>query len=444
MSKRRRRHPISQDPVTTKVESLNHEGRGVTRINGKTTFLFGALPEETVQFKYTQQRSQFDEGEVDEVIEPHPQRVTPACQYFAHCGGCSWQHADHTLQLQHKQNTLLELLTHQAQIVPQEILAPLTGPLWGYRHKARISTKYVARKNKTIIGFRERKSHLVADLDSCQILHPAIGGKFKEFALLIESLTMREHIRQFEIAVADDANAVIIRHMQPLPADDLAKLTAFAQQHGIKFYLQPKGLDSIQLLCPKSHKPECHYALPDYNLNMAFLPWQFTQINPAINQKMIKQALQLLELTPTDHVLDLFCGIGNFSLPLARYCQHVVGVEGDSSSVIQANRNAENNQLPNCTFYTANLFDDIDHAAWAQSRYNKILLDPPRAGAQELVQQIARWQASHIVYVSCNPATLARDAKHLEQQGYVLAKAGIIDMFPHTQHVEAISLFKLK
>lgn len=435
----------TKDTVKVLIKSFSHDGRGIAHIDGKTVFVAGALPGEEVRVELTKIRSSFDEGIAREIITASPQRRHPKCQHFGICGGCSFQHFSSEGQIQHKEAVLLELLQHQAHATPKEILPPITADIWGYRHKARLGVRYVPGKNKVLVGFREKNSRYLADLLRCEILHPSVGERITDLSHMLYQLQTRHQIAQIEVCVDDHDTALIIRHLIELPAADIAKLIEFAQQFNFKLYLQPKGMDSVHLIYPSDATELMNYALPAYGLKLYFHPWQFTQVNPAINQQMIARAIELLQLTPTDSVLDLFCGIGNFTLPIATKCLSVVGVEGDETSVKQARYNSQINQLPHSEFYVDNLFLPPFKAQWSQKRYAKLLIDPPRAGAKEIIPHLSLWQPKRIVYVSCNPATLARDTALLLQQGYQLEKAGVIDMFAHTQHAEAIAVFqKLK
>lgn len=441
MSKRRRKK-ITNDTFTTTINGLSHEGRGIAQIDGKTTFLFGALPNETVQFRYSKKRGTYDEGYVTKVIHASSERVDPKCPNFGVCGGCSLQHMKHDQQIKLKETALLELLKQQAGIEPKELLTPLVATPWGYRRKARIGVKHVPKKEKVLVGFRERSSSYITNMDICHTLHPSVGKEIAALSQLFMTLQTKDNIPQCEIAIGDDETAIILRHLVPLPEEDLNVLQYFFEKHHWRLYLQPAGIDSIHLYYPKSANPLLQYRLPKYNLIFEFHPVQFTQINTDINRQMIDRAIDLLALKPTDCVLDLFCGIGNFSLPIAKHCEKIIGVEGDASAVKQAGKNAALNHIENTSFYTADLFEPTDHHIWSQTHFDKILLDPPRSGAKEILENLPPWTPKKIVYVSCNPATLARDAGILRQQGYHLIKAGIMDMFPHTQHVEAMALFE--
>ena len=425
----------------TQTTGLTHEGRGIANINGKTVFLFGALDQEEVEFIYEQRHAKFDEGLVTEVIHANAQRIQPECEYFGVCGGCSLQHMPHQMQLQQKQQAFQELLAHLAHCQPKTWLAPLTGPIWGYRNKARLSAKLIHKKEKVVVGFRERKGRFVADIDHCKILHPSVGKHIHLLSQLIYQLSIPDQIPQIEIAVSENISALIIRHMKPFAKEDEEKLITFAKQYHFRIYLQPKGPDSIHLFTPKDVDPTLRYTLEADQIQLQFLPQQFTQINSDINRIMLAQALHLLELTPQDNVLDLFCGIGNFTLPIAKKVCRVVGVEGDASAVKMATQNALLNQLTHCEFHCVDLFQPLPATTWTQCTYDKLLLDPPRSGTEQIVPFLSQWKPKRIVYISCNPATLARDTGLIQKQGYTLEKAGIMDMFPHTQHVEAMALF---
>ncbi len=443
MARRRySQRPIPKDPITATIERLSHDGRGVTHVDGKTTFVWGALPDEKIRFTYTKTHSSYDEAQIEELIEPSPLRAEPRCPHFGVCGGCSLQHLKPEAQREYKQRSFLELLAHQAHTQPLEILEPLSAGNWGYRRKARIGVKYLIPRSKVLVGFRERNGHYIADLNRCEVLHPSIGEKLSLFSEFIDQLSIKEEISQLEVAVSDHESAIIMRHLKPFSEADLELCHEFAKFHRIKLYLQPHGTESIHLLEPQAADPLLEYSLPAYKINLKFHPAQFTQINSEINQKMIEKALELLDIQNTERVLDLFCGIGNFSLPMARLAKKVIGVEGDASAVLQAESNAVLNQIHNTEFHTANLFSDLSQASWAQESYDKVLLDPPRTGAIELMDYLPHWNAKKIVYISCNPSTLARDTQKILAQGYTLQSAGIMDMFPHTQHVEAIALFE--
>ena len=422
------------------IDNLSHEGRGIATIEGRKTFISNALPGEDVAFQYTALQPRYGEGRAIDIMVASPERVAPECPHFGICGGCSLQHMEHSAQLGLKQNTLLEQLQHFAKVVPDTILPPITGPQYGYRHKARLGVRYVPKKNSVLVGFREQQSRYLTALDLCKVLAPPVGNLITPLRELISSLTAFEQIAQIEVAIGDTQTALVFRNLVPLDTTDHNKLIDFAQQHTLDLYLQSGGPDTVTKIWPLNNSDLLYYTLPDFDLKLTFHPLDFIQINSVINRKMIPAALNLLELKSTDKVLDLFCGLGNFTLPIARTAQHVTGVEGSTLMVKRATANAIANNINNVEFQMADLTQPIT-VTWAKQHYDKLLLDPARAGAKEIIELIPQWQPQRIVYVSCNPATLARDAGLLAQQGYHLQSAGIIDMFPQTNHVESIALF---
>lgn len=439
---RRRRQKLPTQPVRTNIHQLSYEGRGVTTIDGKTTFVFGALAEEQVDFIYTNRRSQFDEGQAIDIIQASDRRVAPKCQHFGVCGGCNQQHLQHQAQVAHKQQVLLSHLEKMAKASPQHILPAIVAEPWGYRNKARLGVRYVHKKASVLVGFRERNSAFLANIDQCEVLNKKIGYLITPLRRLLLSLNAYADIAQLEVAIGDEVAAIVVRHLVELTTDDREKLITFAKQHELQIYLQPSGPESINKLYPKDEIDWLSYRLPEFDLEFRFHPLDFTQVNPHINQHMVSLAMKLLDVSDSDNVLDLFCGLGNFSLPIARKANYVVGVEGDPQMTQRATMNAQHNQLSNTDFYMANLFDDVSNMAWAQQTFDKILLDPPRSGAETIVNNIEKFAAQRIVYVSCNHASLARDANILiNQKNYRLTKAGIIDMFPHTAHFENIAVF---
>jgi 23S rRNA (uracil1939-C5)-methyltransferase len=429
-------------PETTKatIISLAHDGRGIAHVNGKTVFIEGALPGEEVNFQCTQRSRQFDQGQMVEILHASPDRVEPHCLHTDVCGGCRLQHLTPEAQLRDKQQILLEQLQHFGKITPPtQLMPPMTAAIWGYRRKARMSVRYVTKKNRVLVGFHEKNGRYVADIKSCVVLHPAVGTIITDLQDLIAKLSIFRAIPQIEVAVGDHATVLVLRHLQPIPAEDKALLLAFAKQHNIIWYVQPGNESTV---APLDKRAALTYALPAFDLIMDFEPLDFVQINAEINQKLVSRAVELLDIKPEDRVLDLFCGLGNFSLALARQAAQVVGVEGSKEMVLRAKHNATRNQISNAEFYMADLNEGLTQAPWAQQKYDKLLLDPARTGAFELVQKMAKLGASRIVYVSCNPATFARDAGELvNNQGYVLQELGVLDMFPHTKHVESIALF---
>ena len=440
MARRNRRGKLPLDLVETQIESLSHDGRGVARIEGKTVFIDGGLGGERVRFRYSKKHSKYDEGRVVEVLSSSPDRVEAKCQHYGVCGGCSLMHMAPVAQLVLKQKTLMEQMSHFGHIEPEEWIEPMTGPLWGYRRKARLGVKHVPKKNRVLVGFREKGTPYLALLDKCEVLDPRIGTRLAELGSMIETLAAYNRIAQIEVAMDDKNTALVFRNLDPLSDSDQKILITYGQKNDLWIYLQSGGPDTISPIWPKS--PQMSYA-PEVGLTLMFEPSDFTQVNATINQNMIQLTMELLEVCTEDRVLDLFCGLGNFSLPLARRVSEVVGVEGDAALVKHAQNNAKLNDLNNATFEQADLTKTaLKDYSWANDGFNKILLDPPRSGAFEVLSQLADLGAERIVYVSCNPATLARDAGELvHKYGYTLVSAGIMDMFPHTSHVESIALF---
>ena len=438
---RRQRKKIPQGLFKAEIESLSHEGRGVAHVDDKVVFIDNALPGEEVEFNYVSTRAKFSEGVTENVITANEQRIEPGCEYFGYCGGCSLQHMSPEAQLEHKQNVLLEQFTHLGNVKPKEVLPVLTGPAFGYRTKARLGVKYVIKKERVLVGFREKRSPFIADIKHCEVLHPDVGHKISDLQELIENISIKDQIPQIEVAVSDNGIALVMRHLAEFTEDDLNQLKTFEQKHNFKFYLQPAGYDSVHRL-DEADTSELFYRLEDHDLNIYFQPIDFTQINVEINQQMINLALELLDINENDDVLDLFCGVGNFTLPIARKAKSVVGVEGDEGLVLRAKYNAEKNNVDNVEFYAADLADFDKDYDFMKKSYNKILLDPARTGAKEIIAALNTKNIERIVYVSCNPATLARDAGILvNEKKFKLKKAGVMDMFPHTAHVESIAVF---
>ncbi len=427
--------------LNTTISALSHEGRGIAHKEGKTTFIDGGLPGEELSYKIRKRHRQYDEAIAVEVLKSSPDRAKPQCQHYGICGGCSLQHLKPELQILHKQQALLELLERIGKVKPKEILAPLVGPHWGYRTKARLGVKYVLKKQQLFLGFREKDPRFLMDISQCEVLDPAVGHQLPAIKKLIEGLSIFQQIPQVEVAVSKQTVALIFRHMEALTENDKARLIDFAKAQNWHIYAQPQGLETIHRLWPTTGPDRLHYSLPAYQIEMQYHPIDFTQINNAINQQMIAQALELLQLSDEETALDLFCGIGNFTLPMSRFCRQVVGVEGASSSIARARENAAVNAIENVEFHTADLSKKVDHELWYRQRYDKVLIDPPRTGAIDVLSGVLEWQPSRLVYVSCNPATLARDAAKLQELGYTCQSAGVMDMFPQTSHVEAMALF---
>jgi 23S rRNA (uracil1939-C5)-methyltransferase len=441
MARRNRRQKLPAEPIELAVESLGHDGRGIARIDGKVIFVDGALPGETVRAQYTKKHSKFDEAKCIEVISGSSEdRVEAKCPHFGLCGGCSLMHMTPESQLALKQQTLQEHLTHFGQLSPETWLPPLTGPLWGYRRKARLGVKYVAKKDRVLVGFREKGTPYLAMLDQCEVLDQRVGARLADIGQMIAGLSAHNRIAQIEVAMDEGHVALVFRNLDPLSESDQQTLIQFGQANDFWIYLQPGGPDTVTPIWPAS--PQLSYE-PQPGLSLNFEPGDFTQVNTGINEKMIPYALELLDVSENDRILDLFCGLGNFTLPLATKVNEVVGVEGDEALVRHARQNAINNALDNAIFEQADLTKtELKDYPWAKAGFNKILLDPPRSGAFEVLHQLAALGAERLVYVSCNPATLARDAGELvNQHGYILVSTGVMDMFPHTTHVESIALF---
>lgn len=437
--------PLAIDSPPIFITGISHEGRGIAHINGKITFIENALPGETVLITYHKKRRCYDEARSIQVLQAAKERIKPQCLHYSICGGCNLQHLSGKAQLQHKEKTLLEQFAHFAGIQPASLLPPLTANSWGYRRRARLGVKYVAKKQRVLVGFREKNGRYLAQLQACETLDPRVGRLLVPLQQLIITLKAYQAIPQIEAALGDEIVALVFRHLLPLESTDQRKLQDFAEQHQLQLYLQPGDENSTHCIWPKNPKLLSYHLnnngyLPS-RLELLFEPKHFIQINADINQAMVTRAMELLAPNFSDRILDLFCGLGNFSLSLATRCQFVVGIEGDSELVERAKTNAIYNAINNICFYTANLTASIQKETWAQQAFNKILLDPPRSGALEFIQQIKHWHIERIVYVSCNPASLARDAGELIKQGYSLQQTGIMDMFPQTHHSEAICLF---
>jgi 23S rRNA (uracil1939-C5)-methyltransferase len=437
--------PAAAPPAVAQVASLDQEGRGIARIEGKAVFVEGALPGEVVALTYLKKKPTFDLARADAVLKPNAARVEPRCPHFGVCGGCSQQHFDVAAQVAAKQRTLEDALWRLGRVRPRLLLPPIHGPSWRYRHRARLSVRHVVKKGGMLIGFHEKKSSYVADMRSCEVLPRKISDLLPKLRELIGGLTVRDRLPQIELAVGDGekpAHVLVLRILEPLaPADETA-LVAFGEAHGVQFFLQPGGPGSAAPL--RAGGPALAYTLPEFDLEFPYSPTEFTQVNPAINRVLVRRAIALVDPRPGERIADFFCGIGNFTLPLARLCGAAVGVEGNAGLVARATENAAFNGLAGqATFRVANLFAATPESVEALGPLDKILVDPPREGAIELVKALpGDGPPERIVYVSCNPATLARDASVLvHDHGYGLAAAGVVNMFPHTSHVESVALF---
>lgn len=423
------------------VLDLAHDGRGIARVAGKAVFIDGALPGERVRFRVFKRRRQLDEAGLVDVLIPSADRVVPACAHFGICGGCSLQHLSPPAQLQAKERQLLDNLERIGRVRPDTLLPPLRGPAWGYRRRARLGVKYVHKKGRVLVGFREREKPYIADVRRCEVLQGSLAALPQELAAMIETLAIREKLPQVEVAAGDAAAALVFRVLETPGSEDTGKIAAFGVRHGLKIYLQTGGLDTVRPL----HPPDAPltYAVDSGSVRIEFGPVDFIQINREINVSMVDAATRLLLPAADDAVLDLFCGLGNFTLPLARRAGSVVGVEGDSILVAKAQANAAANGVGNAAFFKENLFEPARFGTWAHRRYDLVLLDPPRAGASALLERMAHWRPRRVVYISCHPGSLARDAEILVHvQGFKLTGAGVMDMFPHTAHVESIAVFE--
>jgi 23S rRNA (uracil1939-C5)-methyltransferase len=433
---------LDRTPFQTDIIDLSHDGRGVARReDGKTVFVSGALPGETVLAEAVSRSRRFDEARTLEVLVASPERVAPRCPHFGTCGGCVLQHLAEDRQIVAKQRVLLDNLERIGKVAPGAVLPPLAGDSWGYRRKGRFSVRRVNKKDKTLVGFREQDPRFVADLRECHTVIPQVGMKVQALSALVDGLQAREHIPQIEFIAGDDAIALTVRHLQPLSDADRAALAGFGREHGFTIFLQPKGIDTVHPL--EGEAPVLSFRLPQWDVTLAFEPLDFIQVNARLNEQMIARALEMLDLRPEHRVLDLFCGLGNFTLPLARVVREVVGVEGDAGLVARARANAQRNGLDNAQFFAADLAQDQRDMPWMRQGFDRLLLDPPRSGADEVLRQLPLQDIERIVYVSCHPGSLARDAGFLvNERGYRLVSAGVMDMFPHTAHVESIALFE--
>jgi len=434
----RRRKPKAKT-YELEIESLSHEGRGIAHLDEKVIFVSGALPGEKVIANRSFSRAKFEEADVEEILVASAKRIEPKCEVFGICGGCSFQHLSSDDQIVAKGEWLKDVFLKQAKIEPKNWLKPLQVESWGYRRKARLGIRFVRKKDKVLVGFREKKSSFIANMNRCEVLHPSIGENLEVLAEAIEKLSIRENVPQFEVAIAEDATILILRHLEPLTAKDEQVLIDCANELGIYFYTQSGGIDTVK---PLDKAAKLTYSHPEHDVVMEFLPTDFTQVNFNLNHKMVSLAIDMLELNKDDEVIDLFCGLGNFTLPIARYAKHVVGIEGDKGLIERSKQNASNNQIGNAEFYQADLFKEVEGFSWFRGKkYNKALIDPARSGAIEIVELLPKLGVERLVYVSCNPATLARDSEKLIELGYTLDTAGVMDMFPQTAHVESIALF---
>ena len=432
------RVPLALEELILDIEALDAEGRGVARKpDGKVVFVEGALPGERAAVQIMTARRKFDLARATRLLNEGPGRRVPRCPHFGVCGGCATQHADLATQMAAKQDWLLQNLARIGKVEPERVLPMVSGDEWGYRHRARLSVRRVEMKGGVMVGFRERRSTYVTDMHECPVLPARISALIDPLRALIGELSVHSRLPQVEVAVGDNAAALVFRHLLPLTNEDHVRLRAFAERYQIHVWLQPGGPETAQPFEPANS--ELYYALPDFDLRIYFRPTDFTQVNHAVNRVLVSRALELLEPQPGERIADLFCGLGNFSLPIARRGARVIGFEGSSELVERARQNAAANGLV-AQFEVMDLFAP-NLAPFGP--FDKLLIDPPRQGAIEIVKSLAPPYPQRAVYVSCDPATLARDAGVLvHTQGYRLAAAGVVNMFPHTAHVESITLFE--
>jgi len=436
--------PLAEKPREGEalIESIDHEGVGVAHVDGKVVFIDGGVTGERVAFTRRRSRGNFDLGTVTQVLQPSAQRVQPRCRYFGICGGCAMQHVEPASQVAAKQRVLEDNLARLGKVTPEQVLPPISGPSWGYRNRARLSIHYVAKKGGVLVGFHERRSSFVADTWSCEVLAPHVSALIPALREMFTAMTIRDRVPQLEVAVGEDVTVFVLRHLAPIPDEDAQRLHAFADAHGIQWWLQPKGPESAHPWYPLE-SPALDYRLPEFGLSLRYRPTEFTQVNAGVNRALVRRAIDLLDPRPGERVGDLFCGLGNFTLAIASLGASVIGMEGSAGLVERARENARLNGLEGAAEFVAyDLYADAEGALGKLGRVDKLLIDPPRDGALEICKALAEGGPSRIVYVSCSPGTLARDAGVLVNvKGYRLEKAGVVNMFPHTGHVESIALF---
>ncbi len=437
------------EPFVAKIESLDYEGRGVAHVDGKVIFIEAALPGETVIYRPSRKKKHFETASLVAIRQFSSDRVVARCRYFEICGGCALQHATPQLQVASKQRVLEDNLARIGKVAPERILPPIYAAQWAYRHRARMSVHYVAKKGGVLVGFRERKSSFVADMHSCEVLAGGLGQLIDPLREVMTSLDIRDRLPQIEVAVGENVTALVLRIMDALTPADEARLKAFADRyrasHRLQFWLQVKGPETAVPWYPMD-MPELTYTLPEFDLEFNFRPTEFTQVNHAVNRLMVERAVDLLDPQPGEQIADLFCGLGNFTLPIARRGATVIGVEGSESLTLRGAENAARNNLTSATsFFAADLYTDQQQAMSRVPKVDKMLIDPPRDGALEVCKLLTRElrpELKRVVYVSCSPSTLARDADVLvNQNGFRLTAAGVVNMFPHTTHVESIAIF---
>lgn len=432
-----------REPETARITSVTHDGRGIADAPGKKVFVAGALSGEEVRFLRRKRRRNYDEAELLEVLEPSASRIEPRCEAFGRCGGCVMQHVSEEEQRAVKQQALADSLERIGRVNPERWLPPVfADDAWCYRRRGRLAVKDVPGKGRVLVGFRERHAPYVTDMQRCEVLRQPMDGLIAALSELIGRLSIRARLPQIEVAVADNACELVFRVLDAPNDADLEQLRVFGETHKLRIALQPGGLDSVAPLDLEATLEPLRYELPAFDVGIEFRSTDFVQVNAEVNRQMVSSAIELLSVEPTHRVLDLYCGIGNFSLPLARQASECLGIEGEQSQVLQATHNARQNGIENASFLCADLSSIRDDEPWLEAGCDRLLLDPARSGALEIVQRIQHLNPGRIVYVSCHPGTLARDAGHLvNDSGYRLEAAGIIDMFPHTAHVESIAVF---
>ena len=435
---RRKKMPA---PFEADVLRLTQEGRAVVEHDERVVYVGNALPGERVEVHVHNRWQGHGEGRAMAVTNPSDERVEPICEHFNNCGGCALQHWAPDAQVAFKAGVLDDLISEHGGTQAQQTLAPLRGPHHGYRRKARMGVRWVAAKERVLVGFREAASGFLAVIDDCQVLDPRVGLHLQDIAAAIRQTTIKDRIAQIEVACGDQAVALIFRVLDPPTQQDQARLVELGKRFGYQIWLQPKGPETTHRIYPLTGPELLSYEHPDYGLRMLFHPHDFTQVNAPMNHQMMTQALDLLELTSTDRVLDLFCGLGNFTLPIGRTAAHVVGVEGNEAMTERGRLNAQRAGMSHVEFHAADLTESIDDKPWARGGFNKILLDPARSGAGDVLAALNLDGVEKIVYVSCNPVSLAKDIAILRGRGWTLTHAGIMDMFPHTAHVESMAAF---
>lgn len=429
------------DNETTIIDLLL-DGRGVADQEGKKVFIPFTIPGERVTYQPRKKKKKFDEARLLEVLEPAAERVEAKCEYFTLCGGCTSQHIEIGAQLAFKQASVVETLRRIGRVEAKQIYPPISDKVWGYRRRARLAVKYVEKKGRALVGFREKDAPYVADMLSCEVLHPNIANLISPLSDLISAFSIKAKVPQIECSVAENATSMVFRVLDAPSEKDLELLASFSQEHSIRVYLQTKGLDTVKALNDEVFEESLYFALPVGDLRIEFSPVDFIQVHHEINQRMVHQAIDWLDLKPHDRVLDLFCGLGNFTLPIATQVSKVLGIEGDEKLVERARHNATINSCEQAEFEVVDLFKVDENSEWLKQHWDAVVIDPPRAGAREVIMSLDKVAPAKILYVSCHPGTLARDAELLVHElGYECVRLGVMDMFPHTGHVETMALF---